>query len=178
MTNPIQGDMISPDPENSDPLAGSPGHELGAFDPMWQLVKRLPKYARLSAALVRDPRLPVTSKAMLAAGGAYLVSPIDLVPGFIPVAGQLDDLYVLLLGLRQAMRVSPPEAIEEHFANVGLPSSIVEEDLAAIRAFVRQGVRWSLKQGGKALSRASGQAMAFAQRRIQGRNAFNDQTAL
>ncbi len=178
MTNQIQGDVVSPPPGEPGGAADSRKAGVAAFDPMWQLIKRLPKYARLSAALARDPRLPASSKAMLIVGGAYLVSPIDLVPGFIPVAGQLDDLYVVLLGLRQAMRVSPPDVIEEHFARVGLPKTIVDDDLAAIRAFVRRGLRWSLEHGGKALTRISSQAMALAQRTRHGRNAFDDQNAL
>jgi len=187
MTSQIQGKMISPEagellrrPRDAGDVreTNAPGPEPSTFDPMWQIVKRLPKYARLSAALVRDPRVPRSSKAMLAAGGAYLVSPIDLVPGFIPVAGQLDDLYVMLFGLRQAMRKGPDNVIEEHFAAAGLAPSIVDEDLATIRAFVRRGVRWSLRKGGQALTRVSRQATTFAQRTRQRRNAQNDQDPL
>lgn len=165
-------------PASNGDTDGSAKPAPSALDPMWQLIRRLPTYARLSAALARDPRVPGSSKAMLVAGGAYLVSPIDLVPGFIPVAGQLDDLYVVLMGLRQAIRMSPPDVIHEHFTRVGLPLSIVDEDLAAIRAFVRRGVRWSLDNGGKALVRVSKQATAFAQRARQRRNETNDQNPL
>lgn len=176
MTNQFQGDQISS--QSIGPSGETPG-EPPALDPMWQLVKRLPNYARLSAALVRDPRIPAGSKAMLVAGGAYLVSPIDLVPGFIPVAGQLDDLYVVLTGLRQAIRTSPPDVIEEHFASVGLAQSSVDEDLAAIRAFVRRGLKWSLDNGGKMLARMSRQATAaVVQRARRGRNMSNDQDPL
>lgn len=185
MASQIPGDLIPPEP--FEPVRGpgasadAPGTEASTFDPMWQLIKRLPAYARLSAALARDPRIPKSAKAMLVAGGAYLVSPIDLVPGFIPVAGQLDDLYVVLMGLRQAIRTSPPDVIEEHFARVGLPTTIVDEDLTAIRTFVRRGVRWSLRNGGKAFARMSRHATAFAQRARQGRQerkSINDQNPL
>lgn len=185
MASQIPGDLISPEPfepvRGPGSSAGAPGAEASTFDPMWQLIKRLPAYARLSAALARDPRIPRSAKAMLVAGGAYLVSPIDLVPGFIPVAGQLDDLYVVLMGLRQAIRTSPPAVIEEHFERVGLPTTIVDEDLRAIRTFVRRGVRWSLHSGGKALARMSRHATAFAQRARQGRQerkSINDQNPL
>src|SRR5690349_17212892 len=65
--------------------------------------RRLPRYARLAGGLLRDARVPATSKAIIAAGGLYVVSPIDLVPGVIPVAGQLDDLLILLVALRQGI---------------------------------------------------------------------------
>jgi len=185
MTSQTQGDLISTVPFEPVRVPGgsadAPPIEASTFDPMWQLIRRLPAYARLSAALARDPRIPKSAKAMLVVGGAYLVSPIDLVPGFIPVAGQLDDLYVVLMGLRQAIRTSPPDVIEEHFARVGLPTTIVDEDLRAIRTFVRRGVRWSLDNGGKALGRVSRHATALVQRARQGRqerNAINDQNPL
>lgn len=182
MTSQIQGDLVSPEP--AEPWGGqglsakAHGSEPSTFDPLWQIVKRLPKYAKLSAGLARDPRVPRASKAMLAASGVYLVSPIDLVPGFIPVAGQLDDLYVVLLGLRQAIRNSPDTVVDEHFAKIGLAPSIVDEDLATIRAFVRSGVKWSLKTGGRALTRLSRQATSFAQRRWDRRGHSNDQDPL
>lgn len=176
MTEQIQGDLILPDasvPVGQPAAPADAPSGASALDPMWVLIRRLPKYARLSAAMARDPRVPGKSKAMLAAGGAYLVSPIDLVPGFIPVAGQLDDLYVVLTGLRQTMRLTPPDIVDEHFARVGLPTTIVDEDLAAIRAFVRYGVRWSIDNGGKAIVRLS-QRAAEATRRVresrEGRN--------
>lgn len=173
MTGQIQGDMISPgsiEPINQPrAFTGAPPSQASALDPMWRLIKRLPTYARISTALARDPRIPGAAKAMLIAGGAYLVSPIDLVPGFIPVAGQLDDLYVVLLGLRGAIRLSPPDVIDEHFARVGLAVAIVDEDLTAIRTLVRRGLKWSFDNGGKAFARMSRQATTLARRARQGR---------
>jgi len=101
---------------------------------------------------------------MLAIGGLYLVSPIDFVPGLIPVAGQLDDLYVVLTGLRQAIRMSPDDVIDEHFTAVDLQRSSVDEDLTTIRDFVRRGMAWSIYKGGQALARYSRQAIHYGQR--------------
>ena len=58
------------------------------------LVRRLPGYGRLAWRLARDPRLSRRRRTAVAAAAAYLISPIDLVPGIIPVAGQLDDAAV------------------------------------------------------------------------------------
>ncbi|HUR16989.1 MAG TPA: YkvA family protein, partial [Candidatus Limnocylindrales bacterium] len=66
------------------------------------LVKRLPRYAKLAWALARDPSLSRVRRAAVMAAAAYVVSPIDLVPGFIPVAGQLDDVAVALAAIRLA----------------------------------------------------------------------------
>jgi uncharacterized membrane protein YkvA (DUF1232 family) len=64
--------------------------------------------------LLVDPRLPWWRKALLAPLTAYLVTPIDLVPDFIPVAGQLDDAIIVSLVLRSVLRGSG-ELLREHW---------------------------------------------------------------
>src|ERR1700737_3253345 len=49
---------------------------------------------------------------------AYVVLPIDLIPDFVPVLGQLDDLAVVLLGLDLFIRSAPPDIVEEHLARI------------------------------------------------------------
>jgi uncharacterized membrane protein YkvA (DUF1232 family) len=125
-----------------------------ALADFWETVKRLPAYARMVAAMARDPRVPWRSRAMLVVGGAYLVSPLDLVPGIIPVAGQLDDMYVVLTATRQALRMSPDTVGAEYLARYGLDAETIDGDLATIRTLVRVGVvhgtRWSARQLGRA----------------------------
>lgn len=135
-----------------------------AIEPMWVLIKRLPRYVRLASAMARDPRVPTSAKAMLAIGAAYLVSPIDLVPGIIPVAGQLDDLYVVLTGLQQAMRITPKTVVDEHLKQVDLTDQDISDDLAAIRLFVRKGVAWTFQKGGQAVAGISRQASHLFER--------------
>jgi uncharacterized membrane protein YkvA (DUF1232 family) len=134
------------------------------FGPLWDLIKRLPTYVRLSAAMARDPRVPKVAKGSLVLGGIYAVSPIDLIPGLIPVAGQLDDLYVVLTGLQQAIRLSPALVVEEHLAAVGLTQTSVNDDLATLRTFVRQGLAWTFQQGGKVVASASRQSRSLFHR--------------
>jgi uncharacterized membrane protein YkvA (DUF1232 family) len=61
----------------------------------------------------RDARTPWYAKALAAAVVAYAVSPIDLVPDFIPVLGQLDDLLLLPIGIALAIRLVPAAVLEE-----------------------------------------------------------------
>ena len=61
---------------------------------MKALLRALPDIARLIARLVTDPVLPRGIKIALAAALVYLVSPIDLIPDFIPFVGYLDDLLL------------------------------------------------------------------------------------
>jgi uncharacterized membrane protein YkvA (DUF1232 family) len=60
----------------------------------------MPECARLVRRLLMDPAVPRRHKLLLGALVVYLASPIDIVPDFIPVAGQLDDAIVVALVLR------------------------------------------------------------------------------
>ncbi len=64
----------------------------------------------------RDPRVPWYAKALAATVAAYALSPIDLIPDFIPVIGYLDDLIIVPLGIVLAVRLIPPEVLAEHRA--------------------------------------------------------------
>ena len=61
----------------------------------------------------RDPRVPWYVKAAAMAIAAYALSPIDLIPDFIPVLGYLDDLVVVPLGVLLAIRLVPPDLMAE-----------------------------------------------------------------
>ncbi len=61
----------------------------------------------------RDPRVPLTAKLLAGAVAAYALSPIDLIPDFIPVLGYLDDLILVPLGIALALRMIPPPLIAE-----------------------------------------------------------------
>jgi len=69
----------------------------------------------LVGRLLRDPRVPRRRKLLLAAAAAYLALPFDLVPDFIPVAGQLDDAIIVALVLRALFRSGSGELIREHW---------------------------------------------------------------
>lgn len=61
----------------------------------------------------RDPRTPVTAKVVSACVAAYALSPIDLIPDFIPVLGYLEDLLIVPLGILLAVRLMPASLLEE-----------------------------------------------------------------
>ncbi|MBY5837273.1 DUF1232 domain-containing protein [Rhizobium leguminosarum] len=61
----------------------------------------------------RDPRVPWHAKAVAGAVAAYALSPIDLIPDFIPVFGYLDDLFIVPLGIMLAIRLVPVEVMNE-----------------------------------------------------------------
>jgi uncharacterized membrane protein YkvA (DUF1232 family) len=61
----------------------------------------------------RDPRTPFYAKLFAGLVAAYAFSPIDLIPDFIPVLGYLDDLILIPLGVMLAVRLIPPQVLED-----------------------------------------------------------------
>jgi uncharacterized membrane protein YkvA (DUF1232 family) len=61
----------------------------------------------------RDPKTPMAAKLVAGAVAAYALSPIDLIPDFIPVLGYLDDLLIVPLGILLAIRMVPPDLMTD-----------------------------------------------------------------
>jgi uncharacterized membrane protein YkvA (DUF1232 family) len=81
----------------------------------WQERARNLKRDVVAMALaLRDPRVPWYAKAVGACVVAYALSPIDLIPDFVPVLGFLDDLVLVPLGLLLVLRLIPADILAEH----------------------------------------------------------------
>ena len=63
--------------------------------------------------VARDPRVPWPVKILAAAVAAYALSPIDLIPDFIPVLGYLDDLVIVPLGILAVVKLVPADVLAE-----------------------------------------------------------------
>jgi uncharacterized membrane protein YkvA (DUF1232 family) len=73
----------------------------------------LPACVTVARRLRRDPRVPRSAKVAVVLAGLWVLSPIDLVPEFLPVIGPLDDVVVVALALRYAARRVPPAVLFE-----------------------------------------------------------------
>ena len=80
---------------------------------MRDLAGILPACAAALWRLRRDPRVPRRAKIALVVAGIWVVSPIDLIPEFLPVIGPLDDIVVVALALRYAARRVPRDVLDE-----------------------------------------------------------------
>jgi len=78
-------------------------------------VKALPQIAKLAWRVVRDDRIPMWIRGGLVGTAAYLVLPFDLIPDWIPVLGQMDDLLVMTIGVRMLLRRVPEPILTEHW---------------------------------------------------------------
>lgn len=76
-------------------------------------VKALKREVTVVALAARDPRTPWLARLMVLGIVAYAVSPIDLIPDFIPVLGLLDDLLLLPAALLLAVRMIPAEVMDD-----------------------------------------------------------------
>lgn len=186
-TTPSEPDQLVDNGMVQDADAFRPGTSLEAGDEaaesspelkrFWEAVKRLPAYARLATAIVRDPEVPKGAKAVLGLGGGYAISPIDLIPGIIPVAGQMDDLYAVLTSLQQSLKRMPEDLAQKHLDGAGVTREQIDDDLAAVRDLAKLAVVKSVRFGGKALGRLSRAALKFANNQLERRNTGRGETA-
>jgi uncharacterized membrane protein YkvA (DUF1232 family) len=94
----------------------------------------IPDSVVLMRRLLGDDRVPRRRKAVLMALVGYLSLPLDLVPDFIPVAGQLDDAIIAALALRYVLRAGGPGLLREHW-----PGPEVSLDAVVRLAYGRAG---------------------------------------
>jgi uncharacterized membrane protein YkvA (DUF1232 family) len=80
-----------------------------------ELATLLPNLILLFKGLLGDPAVPRSSKVLLGLAVVWLVSPIDLVPEFVPVAGPLDDAIVAALVLRYVLRRTDASVLRRHW---------------------------------------------------------------
>lgn len=79
-----------------------------------------------------DPRTPWYAKALALLVAGYALSPIDLIPDFIPLLGYLDDAIILPLGILAVVKMIPPEVMAEHRAAAALAAERPVNRTAAV----------------------------------------------
>jgi uncharacterized membrane protein YkvA (DUF1232 family) len=79
----------------------------------------------------RDPRVPWYAKALALCVAGYALSPIDLIPDFVPIFGYLDDLVIVPLGIVAVVKLIPPEIMAEHRAAAAIASERPTSRMAA-----------------------------------------------
>lgn len=82
---------------------------------LMEFVSLIPNFIKLMYRLVKDPRVSTADKAILGAAIAYVFSPIDLIPDFIPFLGQVDDAYIVAIALQRLINSAGSEIVKEHW---------------------------------------------------------------
>lgn len=117
------------------PKGGSPSEDTQQTQ-LKEYALFAPRLGKLLWRLVRDPRVPPRSKAVLFMVAGYLASPVDVVPDFIPGLGQVDDLILVAFALDQILNRVPEELLREHWDGDEDVLGIVRQILDISTAFV------------------------------------------
>ncbi|MBV9240771.1 MAG: DUF1232 domain-containing protein [Acidobacteria bacterium] len=79
----------------------------------------LPNMLMLLVRMVKDPRVPVAEKALLFGAIVYVISPLDLIPDFLPFIGQVDDLYIVALVVLRLINRTDESIVRQHWSGGG-----------------------------------------------------------
>ncbi|MFA5264431.1 MAG: YkvA family protein [Opitutaceae bacterium] len=92
------------------------------------LFLRFRKELLLYRRILADPRTPRITKILLGAAVAYAVTPVDLIPDFIPVIGHLDDVIIVPVLVFLALKTIPRDLLEEHRRALDLNEETQKKD--------------------------------------------------
>ena len=104
----------------------------GRLDQLKEWARIIKRDAVALYLATRDPRVPWYAKAIAIVIAAYALSPIDLIPDFIPILGYLDELILLPLAIAGVMRLIDPSIIAEHRAATTAMQERPQSRMAAV----------------------------------------------
>jgi uncharacterized membrane protein YkvA (DUF1232 family) len=111
-------------------------------------IRQIPDYLRMLYGLLRDRRVNVVDKLLVLGAVAYVVSPADFIPDFIPFLGQVDDIFLLMASLERLLRNAGRAVVLSHWR--GDPGTIsmrnLEQVLLAAAFFLPKRIRRRLKR--------------------------------
>jgi uncharacterized membrane protein YkvA (DUF1232 family) len=123
----------------------------GAKRTVMSYIADLPRFLRLLWGLLSDSRVAIVDKLLVAGAIAYIVTPIDFIPDFIPFLGEVDDVYLLVLSLRRLMQNAGRTVLLAHWT--GDPAELRElnlrKALLAATFFLPRRVRRRLRLVGR-----------------------------
>ncbi len=128
-----------------------PRPRTGAKRTVIYYVRQLPAYIRLLGGLLLDKRVAAFDKLLVAGAIAYIVSPIDLIPDFIPFFGEIDDLFILVLALQHLVNRAGRRVLLDHWK--GDPADLgdlnLQSALTAAAFFLPKRIRRRLRVIGR-----------------------------
>jgi uncharacterized membrane protein YkvA (DUF1232 family) len=104
----------------------------------------LPNLLKLLGRLMKDPRVPRRSKLVLGAAIAYVASPVDLIPEVIPVAGVIDDIFLVAFSLNHLIKRAGSEVVTEHWDGPQDLLSLISNVLDTVADLVPARIRRTL----------------------------------
>jgi uncharacterized membrane protein YkvA (DUF1232 family) len=128
---------------------GSP--RRGAKRTVIHYIRQLPNFLRLLYGLVTDPRVALVDKLFVFGAIAYIITPIDLIPDFIPFLGEVDDVYLLVLALQRLISNAGRHVLLDHWGGAveDLSDLNLRGALSAAAFFLPRRIRRRLRVIGR-----------------------------
>ena len=116
---------------------------VGAKRSVLKVIRQIPAYIRLLLGLMADGRVSRIDRFMVLAAAAYIISPLDLIPDFLPFLGEVDDIFLLMMALQRLVENTGRRVLMDHW--LGDPKELSDMNLAAIVSaagfFLPSGIR-------------------------------------
>lgn len=138
----------------------APGEKKKARGFLKQAILLIPNFLKLLLRLFKDRRVPTTEKALLIGSIVYVISPLDLLPDFIPFLGQVDDLYLVSLVLLRLLAHTPDDVIRHHWEGGGDLAGIVRKIVKASQYVLPKRIRYILLGRVDVMSKVRGRLLA------------------
>jgi uncharacterized membrane protein YkvA (DUF1232 family) len=123
----------------------------GAKRTVLHYIRQLPHFVRLLLGLISDPRVAMVDKLLVFGAIAYIVTPIDLIPDFIPFIGEVDDVYLLVIALQRLISNAGRLVLLDHWGGeaADLADLNLRGALAAAAFFLPRRIRRRLRVIGR-----------------------------
>ena len=123
----------------------------GAKRTLVDVIKQLPAYLRLLGGLLTDRRVSGVDKLLVAGAIAYIVSPMDLLPDFVPFLGEVDDVFLLVLALQRLIGNAGKRVVADYWVgSLGdLSTANLRRVLLAATYFLPRRMRRRLRAIGR-----------------------------
>lgn len=130
---------------------GERAPRTGAKRTVVHYIRQLPHFLRLLFGLITDPRVALTDKLLVFGAIAYIVTPIDLIPDFIPFIGEVDDVYLLVIALQRLISNAGRIVLLDHWGgdSADLSDLNLRGALAAAAFFLPRRIRRRLRVIGR-----------------------------
>jgi uncharacterized membrane protein YkvA (DUF1232 family) len=123
----------------------------GAKRTVVHYIRQLPNFVRLLFGLMTDPRVAAIDKMLVVGAIAYIITPIDLIPDFIPFIGEVDDVYLLVIALQRLISHAGRYVLLDHWGGDAedLSDLNLRGALSAAAFFLPRRIRRRLRVIGK-----------------------------
>jgi len=123
----------------------------GAKRTVMDTIRQLPNYVRLLFGLLSDRRVAGLDKALVAAAVVYILTPVDLIPDFIPFLGEVDDVFLLVTALQRLIANAGRKVVLQYWPGdpADLKAMNLRQVLTAAAFFLPRRVRRRLRAIGR-----------------------------